>query len=100
MLLSYVISVFFLSAVYAERDWKYFGYEQHVLGEGRVTSTTVHNPFLDNGVVGRNAEDIPEGNIGHHVERREIFGKDDRSEVDRESIPEESRIPELATVRQ
>ena len=100
LLYSCIVSALLLTAVSAvsggERDWGYYGYEEHVLEEGRHVSTAVHNPFLSDRVVG----EIPERYKGHHVEKREIFGEDDRGEVDRESIPEENRIPELATVRQ
>ena len=47
----------------------------------------IHNPFLDNVVVQRNVANIPETNNEHHVERREIFGEDDRDEVSREHVP-------------
>ena len=98
---SCIIPALLLAAISAERDWGYFGYEEHVIGEGIHLSTTLHNPFLNDKVVKRNVETerIPERHSGHQVERREIFGEDDRSEVNINSIPEESRMPELATVR-
>ena len=68
-------------------DLKYYGFEEVVLEDGRHSRTIEHNPLI--------GEEVREGHI---VSRREIFGRDDREEVDRDNIDEEDRIPELATV--
>ena len=83
--------------VVCERDVKYFGYERHVLENGEH-EVNIHNPFLDNVVVQRNVANIPETNNEHHVERREIFGEDDRDEVSREHVPTEDKLAEVSTV--
>ena len=65
-----------------------------------IADRTSHNPFLDNVVVQRNVANIPETNNEHHVERREIFGEDDRDEVSREHVPTRTNnLAELSTVK-
>ena len=83
--------------VVCEREVKYFGYEQHTL-ENNQHEIHFHNPFLDNVLLQRNVVNIQELNNEHHIERREIFGEDDRDEVSREFVPLEDKQAELSTV--
>ena len=92
----FIVCLFVVVVVVCEREVKYFGYEQHTL-ENNQHEINFHNPFLDNVFVQRNVN-IQELNNEHHIERREIFGEDDRDEVSREFVPLEDRQAELSTV--
>ena len=94
---SVLVVCLFVVVVVCERDVKYFSYERHLLDNGEH-EVNIHNPFLDNVVVQRNVVNIPETDNEHHIERREIFGKDDRDEVSRQFVPLEDKQAELSTV--
>ncbi|KAI6660671.1 Serine protease 23 [Oopsacas minuta] len=91
-----IVCLLFVVCV-CDKNLAYFSYEQHDLEDGEHLTNILHNPFLE-GVVDRDVNNIPEGSIHHYVKKREIFGEDDRNEVDRESISAENRLAELSTV--
>lgn len=83
----------------------YYTYECHIIEDQRISQSEVHDPIsnLTEALLARyHTETIIEGGSGNmknkSVKKREIFGNDDRAQVDITTFPEPNNRPVKATV--